>query len=231
MSIDDPEERFEFLLDRDVVVESDGRVALTEAYDRVRGVYHDTYAAVDEGTIEETVASLFDLSVEDAREQIDEHGITREEVIAYLALGSYLDDKGVDLDRSTQVLLAAMVADVSPESPVPDSMRELGDEEYGAFLESNPDAVLFVWKLHCDPCDVMKGELDETLATLPEGVAVAGVDGEDVTEFRREFDVEAAPATLTFADGEFVECVTGRRTPDQFAEMFANAYGHSTTAE
>ena len=44
-------------------------------------------------------------------------------------------------------------------------------------------------------------------------------------EFREAFDVDAAPSTLTFADGEFVESVSGSRSPAQLDEMFAVAFG------
>lgn len=226
--------QYEFLLDHDVLVEDgDGAVAITEAFDADRGIYHDTYAHVDDETFHETVASLFGLSVEEAREQVEELGITRSELVAYLALDSYLDDVAPDaeVDPGVLVQMAGMVAGVAPESPVPEVMPELTDDDYEAFLDEHPDAVVFVWKLHCNPCDVMKRELDAVLAAVPDGVAVAGVDGEAVTAFRKAFEVDAAPATLTFADGEFVECVEGRRSPGQLSEMFANAFGSSPALE
>jgi thioredoxin-like negative regulator of GroEL len=77
----------------------------------------------------------------------------------------------------------------------------------------------------------MKGDLDAILEAVPEDVAVAGVDGETVTAFRKEFDVGAAPATITVSDGSFVECVEGRRSASQLAEMFANAFGSSPALE
>jgi thiol-disulfide isomerase/thioredoxin len=226
--------QYEFLLDHDVFVEDDeGAVATTEAYDATRGIYHDSYAYVDDETFHGTVASLFGLTPEEAAEQVEELGITRSELVAYLALDSYLDDVVPDADVAPGVLvqMAGMVAGVAPESPVPDVMPELTDEDYEAFLEDNPDAVVFVWKLHCGPCDEMKVDLEAILEAVPDDVGVAGVDGEAVAAFREQFEVTAAPATLTFADGAFVECVEGRRTPDQLSEMFANAFGSSPALE
>jgi thiol-disulfide isomerase/thioredoxin len=225
----DPEARFEFLCEHGVLVETDDGVATTERYDAIRDIYHATYHDVDDEIFHGTIASLFDIPPEEAPERVAELGVTRAELIAYLALESHLDDVAPDLtlDRTAHVHLAAMVVGVSPVSPVPDAMPELTDDDYEAFLDEHPDAVVFVWKLHCDPCDVMKRELDDILAALPERVAVAGIDGEAVNDFRRDFDVTAAPATLTFADGAFVECVTGRRSAAQLSQMFAVAYGSS----
>jgi thiol-disulfide isomerase/thioredoxin len=223
------DDRYEFLLDTGVLVQEADGLAASEPYDAERGVYHDTYADADDETFHETLADLFDMTVEEAAERTEELGITREELVAYLSLRGYFKRQAPDVEVSHDELLhlAPIVAGVSPASPVPDAMPELTDEEYRPFLDEHPDAVLFVWQLHCKPCDEMKADIDEIIDRLPDGVAVAGVDGESVVDFRREFDVDAAPATLTFADGGLVECVTGRGTPDQVAALFDEAFGQS----
>jgi thiol-disulfide isomerase/thioredoxin len=225
----DSEARYEYLLDAGVFVEeADGSVAVTESFDAARGVYQDSYADASDERFHETLAELFDLSVDEAEAQAAELGVTRDELVAYLSLRSYLDEPP---EPTALVQLAAMVSDVAPASPVPDSLPELTDDDYETFLDDHPDAVVFVWKLHCAPCDEMKADLGAIRAAAPEGVAFAGVDGESVAAFRREFDVDAAPATLTFADGSFVEAIEGRRSPSQFADMFANAFGDSGTTD
>lgn len=217
--------RYEFLVDEGVLLETaEGTVVVSEAYDAERGVYHDTYADASDEQFHQTLADLFGLSEAEAREQAEELGVTRAELVAYLSLRAYFTDRAADLDAGDLLQLAGMVADLDPESPVPASMSELTDDDYEAFLADHPDAVVFVWRRHCAPCDEMKAELDEIRDAAPDGVAFAGVDGESVVAFRREFEVDAAPATLTFADGAFVEAVEGRRAPEQFADMFANAF-------
>ena len=222
------EDRYEFLLDCGVLVEeSEDRLVASEAYDAERGVYHDTYGDASDTVFRETIASLFDMTVEEARGRIDELGITRAQLVAYLSLKGYFKRQATDREVSQDELLhlATLVAGVSTTSPVPDAMEEVDDDTYAEFLEANEDSVLFVWRLHCEPCDRMKDDLDAILEAVQDGVAVAGVDGESVAEFRREFDVDTAPATLTFADGEFVESLSGRRTPEQLGDLFAAAFG------
>ncbi|MFC6724147.1 hypothetical protein ACFQE1_07120 [Halobium palmae] len=68
---------------------------------------------------------------------------------------------------------------------------------------------------------------DEILAAVPEGVAVAGVDGEDCFDFRLEYEVNAAPAVVCLRDGEHRLTETGRRSPAAFAELFDGVYAPS----
>ncbi|MFB6116985.1 thioredoxin family protein [Halosegnis sp.] len=221
----DATDRYDFLLEHGVFEETDdGQVAVTESFDAAKRVYHDTYAEVDDATFQETIADLFELSIAQARDRIDSLGITRSQLIAYLTLQSYLDDQDVTVDGNDLVVMAGMVADVAPVSPVPDEMVELTDDDYESFLASNPDTVIFVWKLHCEPCEAMKTELDQVRAHIPDGVAVAGVDGESVNAFRREFEVSAAPATMAFVGGELYETLESRRKPERLAELFDEAY-------
>lgn len=215
--VDDPEARIDFLLEEDALVERESGLAVTEEFDGVRGIYEDTYLGVSEEEFRGTVAEVFGLSEEAAADRIDEHGVTREELATYLALRSHLE---ADVPQDVLALLAAMVVDVAPVSPVPREMRELTDDDYGDFLEAHPDAAVFVFKRHCEPCDALKADLAEIEAGAPEGVAFAGVDGEAAGDLVGEFEVEAAPTTLLFADGELAESIRGRRPPAQYREAF-----------
>jgi thiol-disulfide isomerase/thioredoxin len=221
------EARIEFLLEVGVLVEeANDELAVSEAYDSEHGVYYDTYADIDDDTFHETLASLFGMTVDEARTQTAELGITREELVAYLSLRGYFKRQAPEtaVDDDELLHLAGLIAGVSPTSPVPDILVKLTDENYTAFLESNSAAVVWVWRLHCEPCDAMKADMDAILDVVPPDVAVAGIDGEAVTAFRQEFDVDAAPATLTFVNGDVVEVVTGRKTPEQLDAMFTAAF-------
>lgn len=220
---DDPEARLDFLVERDVLeVGPDDTVTATEDFEGVRGIYEDTYRNSSDEEFRGTVADLFGLSTEEAAEYIDRYGLTRHGVATFLALRSYLED--VELSQDALLLLTGMAAQVGAGSPVPAELRELTDDDYGSFLADNDDAVVFVFKNQCVPCEEMKSDLETILEPLGD-VAVAAVDGEDVTEFRREFEVEAAPTTLVFAGGELVASERGGRSPEELAETFAEHYG------
>jgi thiol-disulfide isomerase/thioredoxin len=184
-------------------------------------VYHDTYAAVSESEFRDTLVEVFDLDPETADEEIERQGVTRDELVAFLALRSFLDDPP---DTLRLAMLARLVTTIGPASAVPPALREVDDEDYRSFLDEHPDALVTVWKTNCAPCDAMKGDLDEILGAVPEDVAVAGVDGGVVSAFRREFEVNAAPAVLYFRDGTLVEKETGRKTVDELADRFAAIY-------
>jgi thiol-disulfide isomerase/thioredoxin len=219
----DTEALLDQLIEVGVVVErDDGTLATTPEYEATRGVYHDTYADSSEAAFRRTLVDVFDLDPETAAEEIDEQGVTREELIAFLALESFLNDPP---DRLRLAMLARLAATIGPASAVPPALREVDDEGYESFLADNPDALLTVWKTNCAPCEAMKSDLDEILDAVPAGVAVAGVDGGTVSEFRRAFEVNAAPAVLYFEGGDLVESETGRRTPAELADRFAEIYG------
>lgn len=197
----------------------DGAVHLTEAFDATKGIYHDSYADADEERVRRTLADLFDLDPDAAAEHAA--SVTRDELVAFLSLQSFLDDSP---PRDRLALMAGVVAGVGPGSPVPDAVREVDDDTYRPFLDDAPDAVVTVWKHHCDPCDAMKRDLDAILDAVPAGVPVAGLDGEDCPAFRREFGVDAAPAVCCFRDGTLVETVAGRRSAESLAETFRDVY-------
>jgi thioredoxin-like negative regulator of GroEL len=85
--------------------------------------------------------------------------------------------------------------------------------------------VVTVWKTGCHPCEAMKEDLDEILDRVPDGVAVAGVDGEAVPSFRLAYGVDSAPAVLAFEAGELVDSLSGRRSPVALERFFADVYG------
>jgi thiol-disulfide isomerase/thioredoxin len=219
---DDPEACLEFLLDHEVLVEREGELATSLAFEDVRAVYHDSYVDVDEAEFRETVADLFGLTESTAAERIEEHGVTREELVAFLSLRSFLE---VELPPPALGVAAGIVVEATPESPVPASMVELDDDSYRRFVDDEGDAVVFVWQRHCDPCRTVKRVLDDLRAATPEGVEMAGVDGEAVTDFREAFDVEAAPTILLFADGELAARYRGWRSVDAYREAVADVYG------
>lgn len=215
------EDALDRLVDAGLVAErDDGSLVTTEAFESTRRVYRDTYADADDATFRTTVADAFGVSESTAAEQIADGEITRDDLVAYLSLRSALDDVA-DEQLAT---MATLVAEISPGSPVPEELDELDDDSWRGFLDDHPDAVVTVWRHDCAPCDALKEDLDAVLSALPDGVAVAGVDGESVPDFRRTFDVDAAPAVCSFRGGDLEDVTTGRQSPDTYADRFADVY-------
>jgi thiol-disulfide isomerase/thioredoxin len=219
----DPEALLDRLFAAGVLAETaDGTLTTTPEFEETRSVYHDTYADVSEEEFRATLVELFDLDPEEAAAEIEEQGVTREELVAFLSLRSFLADPP---DELTLAMLARMTTRAAPASPVPTALRELDDDDYRTFLDEHPDAFLTVWKNGCAPCEAMKEDFGAILEALPDAVAAAGVDGGTVSAFRREFEVDAAPAVLLFRDGDLVQSDTGRQSVAAMEERFAAVYG------
>ncbi|WP_318570362.1 thioredoxin family protein [Salinigranum marinum] len=218
----DAEAALDRLIDSGVVDEDDdGTLTTTEAYERIRAVYHDSYGGIEEEQLTATLSDLFDVDHGTAAAYVDENDVTSADLVAYLSLQSALDPVP---DRPTLATMAALVVDVDPGSPVPGRLEELDDRSYEAFLAENPDAVLTVWRTGCHPCEAMKDDLDEILERVPDGVAVAGLDGESVPSFRLAYGVDSAPAVLAFEDGELADSLSGRRSPFALEQFFSTVY-------
>ncbi len=219
----DPEAALDRLVEEGVVEEDDeGTLATTEAYEKTRVVYHDTYGGADEETVVKALSELFGVDREAVAAYADEHDVGPEDLVAYLSLQSFLDPVP---SRETLATMAALAVEIDPGSPVPGQLDELDDDEYEAFLSEHPDAVLTVWKTGCHPCDAMKEDLDAILERVPDGVAVAGLDGESVPSFRLAYGVDSAPSILAFRGGELAESLTGRRSPVALEQFFSVVYG------
>ena len=217
-----PEERLDVLEAEGVVsVDEDGTVTLTLEFESTRGIYHDTYADLDAEEYHRSVADVFGIDPDEAADRIDSLGVTRAQFIALLALNSHVDGEYPLAERAR---MAMMITDIAPPSPVPEDVTEIDDDTYEAFLEEHDRVAVMVWKRFCSPCRRMKDDLGETESAFPEDVAVAGIDGEATTEFRREFGVEAAPSVLLFEDGELLESLRGYQSPEAIGAACSDAY-------
>ncbi|WP_224332339.1 thioredoxin domain-containing protein [Haloprofundus halobius] len=201
--------------------DDDGGLATTDEFEETRAEYARTYRDADRETFVETVAEAFGLAPETAANEIAANGVTRAQLAAYLAVESFLDTSP---SAETKAVMAHLVCEVSPPSPVPRGVTLLDDDSYEAFLDAHPDAVLTVWKRHCEPCERLKADLDDLLDAVPEGVAVGGLDGESASAFRLAHAVNSAPVVLWFRDGERVESRDGYVSPSAFADVVADVY-------
>lgn len=223
----DPEAEalFETLVEGGVLSVDEDTVTTTSEFEDTRGIYHDSYMSVDNDVFHRAVADIFGFeSMEKAAERAESQDVTREQLVAYLALDDHLDGS-----QTTEELarMAVVITELGPGTPVPDAVETLTDEEYKEFVSAHDRAIVTVWKHHCDPCEAMKEDLDDILDGIPDEVAVSGIDGESCVEFRREYGIDAAPALVLFEDGEFREGFTGRATPERVETACAGVYDSS----
>lgn len=219
----DPDALVDQLVDGGVLDEDPdtGALTTTPEFESTRAVYHDTYGDADDDLFHSTVADLFDVDRDDVAGVVAEQDITRDELVAYLSVRSELSDPPAPPDLAA---MASIVVEAEPASPVPAAWPELDDDSYQGFLADHPDAVLVAFKLHCVPCEAMKRDLDDIEAAIPDRVRYAGLDGDAVPEFRREFEVEAAPTTLVFRDGDLAESLRGRVSPERLERVLDDVY-------
>jgi thiol-disulfide isomerase/thioredoxin len=219
---DDAEARLEFLIETSVIdVDENDSVTATEGFEDTRRIYADSYADIGDEEFAQSIADVFGTTVEEARSQIEETDLSREDLYNYLSIQSHLDR---DLPQDVLVLLTSMVVGVGVGSAVPDSMPELDDDSYEEFVADQGDAVVIVWSYPCDPCRSLKEDLPELRDSLPESVAVAGVDGDKVGRLRSEFDVTSAPTMLLFSEGDLAEKIEGYHPVGRLLEPLGDAY-------
>lgn len=224
-SAPDAEELLDALVAEDVLVEyEDGTLATTAAFEETRGVYADSYGDASDAVFRSTVAELFGLDEAEVERRIEAEGVTREMLVAHLAVNSHVDG---EYAIGEVARMAMLVVDVDPASPVPPDVEEVDDDSYGAFLAANDRAVVTVWKRNCAPCEALKDDLDDLLAALPDDAAVAGIDGASsaVADFRRTYEVEAAPSILLFREGDLAEAYQGTVPAEEIAAAARRVYG------
>lgn len=216
----DGDARLEFLVGRGfLAVTDEGELTPTESFEDVRAVYADSYTDVDDETFHDTVAEVFDIPRTEAPERVAQLGLSRWELATYLAVQSDLE---TDLPGDVVLELAAVMAAAGEASAVPPKLRTL-PTSFEDVLADERAAVVFVFARECDPCRSMKAELDDTLGRLPEAVTAAGADGGDAPGLRRAFEVDVAPTTLVFVDGELAEKLEGYTTPEDIEETVRGA--------
>ena len=221
---DDPAALLDALFDEGVLAADERTDAITTSaeFEDAYEVYLDTYVSMPDLAFVESVAEVFELeSADAAAQQVEELGVSRAQLAAYLALGSALDGT---YDAATRSRMAVVVADLEPETPVPECLTLLDDDTYEAFVVTNDRAVVTVWARRCDPCEAMKNEIDAVLTALS-GTTVAGIDGDTEGEFCASYGVDAAPALVFFEAGDHRRTVTGRTDPEEIEGIVETVHG------
>lgn len=115
--------------------------------------------------------------------------------------------------------LAPILDQLNREPPrsdgAPRSFLPVHGDRLDAFLRVYPTAVVYVWLDDCEPCDLMRDELDGVFAEPPDDVGLFAVYGPDYArELFDGYDVQGGPATLFVLDGEVDSRLYGAHPPE-----------------
>jgi hypothetical protein len=118
------------------------------------------------------------------------------------AVGSRTD-LGFEELLTASVVLAYVERGMPPAHGSPSSFLPVDGDQLRTLVELLDRAFVYVWRDDCDPCRVMKAELDDIFETGADDIALLSVHGQDCPALLdREFDVPGAPALLSVVDGE-----------------------------
>jgi thiol-disulfide isomerase/thioredoxin len=115
-------------------------------------------------------------------------------------------DEFVDLESTDELIRTVFVLDTirsnTRDEGAPDGFQATSGNALAAFIEWYPQAIIYVWREDCPPCDAMEKALSATVADSGQDVglfAVYGPSSADVLSIA--FDVVGAPTTLFVRDG------------------------------
>jgi len=189
----DPEALLATLADAGVVDDGGDAVSLTAAFRERRREHLTAQAEADGPPIGDGLRAACDAVATDPDEELYA-------TAAAVAATTDLDPEGV----AASALALGRLIEPPAEAGVPDGFTPIRGEEIEAFLEHNPTSVLYFWGHDCDPCELVKEDLEalQEDGTITDDVGLAAVCGADSYDLVRErYDVAVAPTTVFCANG------------------------------
>jgi thiol-disulfide isomerase/thioredoxin len=137
-------------------------------------------------------------------------------VAQYCALAERVESLSHDDLVRTVAVLAQFQGTPPRSAGVPDPFLPVQGEQLPTLLGLTRRAVVYVWQEDCEPCDLVRGTLEDLL-DAPEDIALFAVYGPDWAELLyEEFDVAGAPTTLFVLDGEVDSRLNGPHYPESY---------------
>lgn len=125
------------------------------------------------------------------------------------------------------VILAYVERGMPPSHGSPSSFLPVSGDQLRTLIELLDRAFVYIWRDDCDPCRVMKHELDDIFNAQPADVSLLSVYGQDCAELLdQEFGVPGAPALLSIVDGE----VDARMYGPQYGSVIEREFDTLRTA-
>lgn len=118
-------------------------------------------------------------------------------------------DPTVELDTAVSIAWTLSLFDESiPTAGVPDGFVPVMPDEIETFVSSFRASVLYCWREECDPCEVVRADLESLVdeGAFPAWVGRGAVYGPDgAAELSKAYDIGGAP-TLLFFIGDRIDC-------------------------
>lgn len=198
------------LIDTGVLAETgpDDELLLTNAHIEAIEGWRTRLGRMDEDARDGAIASAVD-----APEMADRLGtVARFDLVfvsKYLALRDAADD--FPPDQLVSVLLVLrQLEDPPPDRGAPDAAFPIRGKQVRTYTELCERTVVYVWRDDCDPCDLMRAELDEAFADGVDDVLLFAVYGSACSRLlREEYDIAGGPTTLFMRGGTVASRLLG----------------------
>jgi thiol-disulfide isomerase/thioredoxin len=172
---------------------SAGTVELSEGYLRSVGRYERLSA-------DERAATL-GKRTEDAERVVG--SVADSELIAHLcALSEWLSEAPFETLVPTALVIQAFEVGPPPAAGVPEGFVPVLGAQLDSVIALHRQALVYVWREDCPPCEVMREDLETLDAELTDDVGQFAVYGPNwATQLEQTYDVTGGPVLLFAADG------------------------------
>lgn len=203
-----PEELLAELRDAGVVAVEDGRVSIRQQYADTCAKFADRLETADDvtGVLSNDIEPLTDVPT------------GTNEGVEILAREAALKDLAPDLGRDERLrALFALFQVENPDMPtdgVPENFIPVDGTYLPATIPLLNKGVVYIWLHDCDPCDIMRDDLEDIFADAYEDVLPLGVYGPDsAATLQNEYDIVGGPVTLFIGDGSVDARLQGAHYP------------------
>lgn len=182
-------------------VSANGSVRLTERFEETVANERERITELNETKREELVRET--VRTDDSEDVLYEIGKQDADFIArYAVVEAYMDDVSEERPIRSVYALDQFFHESTPTSGVPDGFLPIS----GNLLRYVPDlftkSIAYIWREDCDPCDVVRADLEQILDEPAQDIALFAVYGPEYSVLlSEEFDVVGGPTTLFIAGG------------------------------
>jgi len=203
------------MLTREGVIEERGTlgtVTLTDEYVDTIQSERERHQAKSAAQTEERIRSITD-GPTDGLESIA--GDWDEFLCHYIVLGEMLPAINRDERIRVGILLSQFEQDPPRRSGSPDTFLPIHCRHLEYVVQFYTTAIVYVWKDDCEPCDLVKADLDDCFEERNSDLGLFSVFGpEDPEYLERTYDVVGGPTILFLYEGEVDARLQGAHYPE-----------------